>query len=191
MERKRLIIGMSGASGAPLALTCLRELQRHREFETHLIISNGARLTIEQETQLPFAEFTHLADFYHEIQSVGDGPASGTFSACGMLIVPCSMKTAAGIRSGFSDNLLLRAADVTVKEKRTLVLAVRESPLSPIHLSNLLELSRLQNVWIIPPMLTYYNQASSIEEMTRQAAGKLLSRFGIQLEGYQEWNGIK
>lgn len=189
MEKTPILVGITGASGTPLAVECLRQLRKHPEYEIHLILTQSARLALSQETTLTVAEFEAMADVVHDNDSRGDAPASGTFRSAGMLIVPCSMKTAAGICAGYADSLLLRAADVTIKEKRPLVLAARETPLSPIHLRNLAELARLQNVWIVPPMLSYYDHPVTVEDMTRQAAGKLLNCFGIEAEGYKRWNG--
>ena len=128
-----------------------------------------------------------LCTVIYDNTNVGAGPASGSFETAGMLIVPCSMKTVAGIASGYSDNLLLRAADVCIKEKRNLVLAARESPMSSIHLENLSRLSRLQNVYIVPPVLTYYIKPESIADMELHIAARLLSPFGISVQGFKRW----
>lgn len=186
--KKRLLIGMSGASGAPLTVELLRQLQKIDTVETHLIMTRGAEMTLRQETDLTPGQLRELADVYYENDSIGAGPASGSFETEGMMIVPCSMKTVAGIVSGYSDNLLLRAADVTLKENRKLVLAARESPLSTIHLRNLYELSRMGAV-IIPPMMTYYHRPQSVEECTALAVQRILRQFGI-VEEYYEWNGM-
>ena len=130
------------------------------------------------------------ADEILDWKEIGRGPASGSFQTAGMLIVPCSMKTAAGICCGYSDNLILRAADVTIKEQRPLVLAARETPVSAIHLRNLAELARLPGVHIIPPMMTFYHQPKTIQEMVHHIAAKLLEPFGIEAEGYRRWTGI-
>jgi len=122
--------------------------------------------------------------------SIGACPASGSFKTKGMLIVPCSMKTLAGIHSGYADSLILRAADVTIKEQRPLVLAARESPLSTIHLRNLYELSMIQGVKIVPPMMTFYNRPKSIEEMMYHTAARLLEPFGIEAKEYKRWKGL-
>ena len=114
----------------------------------------------------------------------------GSFQTEGMLIVPCSMKTIAGIHSGYADNLILRAADVTIKEQRPLVLAARETPLSAIHLRNLQELAMIPNVRIIPPMMTFYHMPESIEEMMYHIAAKLLEPFGIEAKEYRRWSGL-
>lgn len=128
MEKTPILVGITGASGTPLAVECLRQLRKHPEYEIHLILTQSARLALSQETTLTVAEFEAMADVVHDNDSRGDAPASGTFRSAGMLIVPCSMKTAAGICAGYADSLLLRAADVTIKEKRPLVLAARRPP---------------------------------------------------------------
>ena len=184
---KRIIVGISGASGAPLALKCLRLIKASEEFEAHVIITPGAAETIAQECRESVSDFCALAQKCYEANDIGASPASGTFETAGMLVVPCSMKTAAGISSGYSENLLLRAADVTIKEKRTLVLAAREAPLSPIHLRNLAYLAALQNVHIIPPMLSYYTNAETLEDMENQICARLLLPFGIKAENFKRW----
>lgn len=185
---KRLLIGMSGASGAPLTVELLRQLRKNDEVETHLIMTRGAELTLCQETDLVPEQLKDLADVCYENDSIGAGPASGSFQVQGMVIVPCSMKTVAGIVSGYSDNLLLRAADVTLKEKRRLVLVARESPLSTIHLRNMYELSRMGAV-IMPPMLTYYHRPQSMGECTAYTVQRILRQFDVNGEVY-EWKGI-
>ena len=131
----------------------------------------------------------NLADVVLEERYIGARPASGSFQTEGMLIVPCSMKTVAGIHSGYGENLILRAADVTVKEHRTLVLAARETPLSGIHLRNLQELSMLPGVRIIPPMMTFYHRPQTIDEMVYHVAARLVEPFGIEAKEYRRWNG--
>ena len=186
--KKRLLIGMSGASGAPLTIELLRQLQRNETVETHLIMTRGAQMTLRQETDLIPEQVKALADVCYENDSIGARPASGSFEMEGMVIIPCSMKTVAGIVSGYSDNLLLRAADVTLKENRKLVLVARESPLSTIHLRNMYELSRMGAV-IMPPMLTYYHHPQSVEECTVYAVQRILRQLGMNEETY-EWEGI-
>ena len=188
-EKRRLVVGVSGASGAPLALACLEELRRHPEWEVHLIVSAGAAETLRWESSRSLEEMKALAHTCYETGNIGAGPASGTFRTEGMLIVPCSMKTVGGICCGYADNLLLRAADVTIKEGRPLVLVARESPLSAIHLRNLAELSRIPGVTILPPMMTFYNRPATIEEMTHHLVCKMLERFGIQPNGFRRWTG--
>lgn len=185
----RLIVGVTGASGAPIAVELLRQLRKyHPSIETHLVVSRGAELTLRQECGMDVEELRTLAGVFHENDAVGASIASGSFQTMGMVIAPCSMKTVAGIASGYSDNLLLRAADVCLKERRKLVLCARESPLSPIHLRNLYELSRMGAV-ILPPMLTYYQRPESVEDMTRHIVGKLLDQFGLDCPGFRRWEG--
>lgn len=174
----------------PIALELLRQLKANPEVEAHLVYTRGAEMTLAQETDLTLNELHALADVVYDNHNVGDKPASGTFKTIGMVVVPCSMKTVAGICSGYSDNLLLRAADVTIKERRRLVLVARETPLSPIHLRNLLELSQM-GVEIMPPMLTYYNHPKTVEDCTRHIVGKILDRFGIEGQCFRRWEGMQ
>lgn len=190
MEKKRIIIGATGASGMPLLKRCLEIIKAEGNFESYLILSKSAEITIEHEMKIKIDEIKKLADYVLSQENIGAGPASGSFKNEGMLIVPCSMKTAAGIYSGYADNLILRSADVVIKEQRKLVLAVRESPLSQIHLRNLYELSKIPNVRIIPPMLTFYHMPESIDDMVNHIAAKLLEPFGIEMEGYRRWKGL-
>ena len=186
---KRLVIGMSGASGAPLTVELLRQLHdRHPEIETHLIVTHGAQLTLAQETDVSMTQLQSLASVIHSNSNIGAGPASGSFKTMGMIVVPCSMKTVAGIVSGYSDNLLLRAADVTLKERRKLVLVAREAPLSTVHLRNLYEASQFGAV-ILPPVLAYYNHPASVEDCTRHTVNRILSQFDLDQGSYQ-WEGL-
>lgn len=188
--KKRIIVGASGASGLPLLIQCLKWIKESGEYESCLIMSKGAKITLQHETGKSAEEIYEYADYIFETEEIGEKPASGSFKTEGMLVVPCSMKTLAGIHSGYADNLLLRAADVTLKEQRTLVLAVRETPLNSIHLRNMYELSMFSGVRIIPPMLTYYIKPESVEEMTCHCAAKLLEPFGIEIPDYKRWQGI-
>lgn len=185
-NKKRLVIGMSGASGAILGIELLKVLREYPEWETHLVVSRGAEETISQETDYKLNEVMDLADKVYSIKDIGASIASGTFKTEGMIIIPCSMKTVAGVACGYSDNLLLRAADVVIKEKRKLVIVTRESPLSTIHLRNMLTLSEL-GAYIIPPMVTYYNKPESIEDMNRHIVGKILDKFDIDMQGFKRW----
>jgi len=213
---KRMVVGISGASGFPLAVCLLNELKKVPDVETHLVFSYGAELTARQESGFAPEQIRALADVCYENYDIGAAIASGTFLTEGMIVLPCSMKTLSGIAHGFSENLLLRAADVTIKEQRKLVLAVRETPLSPIHLENMLTLSRLHNVFIMPPVVTYYIKQGegasahfvgaektdagktgaesdssetmlSVRDMERHIVGKMLQPFGIEMEGFRRW----
>lgn len=187
MAKKRMIVGISGASGAPLAVELLRALRGNEEWESHLVVTRGGELTIEAETELSMAQVGALADVVYDNAGIGAAIASGTFRTAGMVVIPCSMKTVGGIASGYSDNLLLRAADVVLKERRPLVLVARESPLSAIHLRNLHELA-LAGALILPPAVAYYNKPQSVEDVTRQIVGKVLDQFDIDYDGLTRWN---
>ena len=186
---KRLIVGMSGASGAPLTIELLRRLRENPQIETHLIVTKGAVLTLEQETAFSYEELTALADVVYDNDSIGAAPASGSFRTIGMIVIPCSMKTVAGIASGYSDNLLLRAADVTLKERRRLVLAARETPLSTLHLRNLYEVSRLGAV-VMPPVPAFYRRPQSVEDLVRDTVSRMLDQFDLNEEEPYEWMGM-
>lgn len=189
MQNERLIVGISGASGAPLAVELLRRLHdRSPQVETHLVVTRGAELTLRQECGLTVEQLRQWAGVYHENSEIGAAIASGSYQTMGMVVVPCSMKTVAGIVTGYSDNLLLRAADVCLKERRRLVLVARESPLSSLHLRNLYEASRLGAV-ILPPMLAYYDHPQSVADCTGRIAGRILGQFGLE-EGGRQWEGM-
>lgn len=188
--KQRIIVGATGASGMPLLVKCLELIKEAGEYESWLILSDSAKLTVGQELRMSVSQVEKLADHVLQPEEVGAGPASGSFQTAGMLIVPCSMKTVAGIHAGYAENLILRAADVTIKEQRPLVLAARETPLSPIHLRNLKELSMLPGVRIIPPMMTFYHMPETIDEMVYHVAAKLVEPFGIEAKEYRRWSGL-
>ena len=186
---KRLIVGISGASGAPLALETLRALKA-AGVESHLVVTRGGEMTLRQECGMTAAELADLCAKIYALEDIAAAPASGSFKTMGMIVVPASMKTVAGIASGYSDNLLLRAADVTLKERRRLVLVARECPLSTLHLRNLLELSRMGAV-ILPPVMSYYSHPETIGDMTRHIVGKILDQFDLETEGFRRWEGME
>lgn len=195
--KRRMVVGVTGASGSALAVDLLRELRRIGGWETHVVVSSGALATARHELseaggsgggEAAESVFRDLADVYHDNADIGASIASGSFKTAGMVILPCSMKTLAGVHSGYADNLILRAADVTIKERRPLVLAVRETPLSPIHLRNMAELAGM-GVVIMPPMLSFYNRPQSITDMVRHVTGKVLDVFHEDADGYRRWEG--
>lgn len=188
VNKERLVVGFSGASGAPLCIELLKAMREFPNWETHLVVSEGAERTLELETTSSIGEFQALATRCYDLDDVAASISSGTFKTSGMVVIPCSMKTLAGIAHGFSDNLLLRAADVILKERRKLVLVTRETPLSPIHLGNMLALANLGAV-ILPPMLSYYNRPESVEDMTCHIVGKVLDCFGLDAGGFRRWSG--
>jgi len=185
-EKKRLVVGVSGASGAPLAVELLRVLRDLPDWEAHLVISSSGQRTLLHETGLTGAALANMAAVVYDPADIGASIASGTFRTEGMVIVPCSMKTSAGVAVGYSENLLLRAADVTLKERRKLVMGARETPLSPLHLRNLLTLSEV-GVVVMPAMLAYYIRPESLEDVTRHMVGKILAEFGIEYDGLRRW----
>ena len=185
--KRRILIGISGASGAPLAVALLRELAE-LPIETHVILSDCGEITLRHECGMSREELSGLCTRLYENSDYGAGPASGSFQTIGMAVIPCSMKTLAGVVSGYCDTLLLRAADVTLKERRPLILVPRESPLSTVHLRNLCEASRL-GAEIVPPVPAWYNHPKTIDDVNRQIAHKVLSRFG--LGEVPEWTGTQ
>ena len=185
----RLVVVITGASGTALACHFIQQLKRYTDCEIHVVASDSARLTASYEAPELFEETLALADVVHNNKSIGESIASGTFKTRGMVVIPCSMKTIAGIASGYSDNLVLRAADVTLKEQRPLVLLARETPMSPIHLRNLSELAALPSVCIMPPMMTYYHHPKTIEDMENQLIGKIFDRFGFDYPPFERWEG--
>lgn len=187
MGTKRLLIGITGASGAPLAVELLRKLQERPEIETHVMLSHCGELTLGHEAHMARQALSGLCTRLYDNEDYGAAPASGSFETVGMVIIPCSMKTLAGVVSGYCDTLLLRAADVTLKERRKLVLVPRECPFGTVHLRNLLAASELGAV-VIPPVPAYYNHPETIGDVNRQIAEKVLSQFA--LDAVREWTGM-
>jgi len=185
-SKKRLVVGISGASGVMLAIELLKQLQTNAEWETHLVLTTSACKTIAIETEYRKEEVEAMATILHPLNDVGASISSGTFKTEGMVIVPCSMKTLAGVANGYSENLLLRAADVTLKERRPLVLVARESPLNRIHIRNMLSASDAGAV-ILPPVVPYYNSPTSVREITMHIVGKILDIFDIPVPEFRRW----
>lgn len=189
METRRVLVGLSGASGASLAVALLRELRELPQVESHLVVSRCGALTLAQETGLSVDDLRELADRVYDNGDLGAAPASGSFSTVGMAVIPCSMKTLAGIVTGYSDSLLLRCADVTLKERRRLVLVPRECPLSTLHLRNLCAASELGAV-VVPPVPAYYSHPRTIEDVDRRVALKVLQQLGLAGDLLPEWEGL-
>ncbi len=185
---KNIIIGVTGASGSILAKTLLEATCKISDVKTHLILTKGAKITFLHEIKnSSINELIDLADFHYDNENLAAPMASGTFKNDGMVILPSSMKTISALACGFSQNLLLRSADVCMKEKRKLILCPRETPLTQIHLQNLLTLSKIQNVTILPPMLSFYHEPKNVEDIAFHVTGKILSFFDIDLEGFKRW----
>ncbi|MBR6268875.1 MAG: UbiX family flavin prenyltransferase [Selenomonadaceae bacterium] len=186
----RLIVGISGASGVIMGYELLRALKGIEEVESHLVMTKSAERTFSCETELSLEEVRRQADVWYEADNLGADISSGSFRTEGMIVIPCSMKTVAGIVSGYSENLLLRAADVCLKEDRRVVLVPREMPLSRIHLRNLLEASE-SGCQILPPVLTFYNGADSVEKQVQHIIGKLLMQFNLVYKHFLPWKQDK
>jgi 4-hydroxy-3-polyprenylbenzoate decarboxylase len=182
---KRIVVAITGASGAIYGLRVLEALAES-ETETHLIVSRWAYVTVESETGRSVEDIKKLADYTHEPEDLSAPLASGSFMVDGMVIAPCSMKTLASIACGYVDTLISRAADVTIKEKRRLILVPRETPLSPVHLENMLKLSRI-GVVILPPMPAFYIKPATLDELVNHTIGKVLDQLGIDNSLYKRW----
>jgi flavin prenyltransferase len=181
----RLVVGITGATGAALGIRLLQAL-RSLHAETHLVLSQWARATIEMETGYSVREVHALADHVYGAKDQAAAISSGSFRTDGMVVVPCSMKTLAGIRAGYGEGLITRAADVTIKERRPLVLVPRETPLSAIHLENMLELARI-GVSVVPPMPAFYQRPASVEDIVDHIVARVLDQFGLDLPGVSRW----
>ena len=184
---RRLVVGITGASGTVFGVRLL-EMLRATEIETHLAMSQWAARTLVHETSYTVQQVQDLAAERYAIGDVGAAIASGSFLTIGMVIVPCSMRTLGAIAHGVGDNLIHRAADVTLKERRPLLLAVRESPLSEIHLNNMLTLARM-GVSICPPAPAFYNHPQSLDDVVSYSVVRLLDQLGIHLSDRERWTG--
>ena len=186
----RLIVGMTGATGAPLGVSLLQALREMPEVETHLVLSKWAKTTIELETPHSVRDVSELADYCHNPADQAATISSGSFRTDGMIIIPCSMKTLAGIRAGYAEGLVGRAADVVLKEGRKLVLVPREMPLSTIHLENMLALSRM-GVAMVPPMPAFYNHPQTVDDITQHIVARVLDQFGLEHPNARRWQGLR
>lgn len=184
----RLIVGISGASGVILGYEMLKALRLVPNCEVHLVVTEGAEKNFAYETDLPLEKVHALASVVHSNQNLAASISSGSFKTDGMIVIPCSMKTVAGIACGYTDNLLLRAADVCLKEKRKVVLVPREMPLSRLHLKNL-QTAAEWGCSIVPPMLTFYNNADTVEKQIAHIIGKALLQFGLDYKPFIPWTG--
>lgn len=184
---KRLIVGMSGATGAIFGVRLLQAL-KGTDVETHLVLSKWAQQTIEHETDFTIQDVRDLASVVYEQGNMGATISSGSFLTEGMVIMPCSVRTLASIAHGAGDNLLHRAADVILKERRRLVLVVRETPLNDIHLENMLKLSRM-GVTITPPVPAFYNHPQTLDDMVNHIVARVLDQFNIPADFARRWSG--
>ena len=187
---QRLIIAITGATGAVYGVRLLQELQKLPAIQTHLVVSDAATLTLHQETGLQRREVEALADVVYKARDIGAAIASGSFLSDGMIVAPCSMKTLASVAHGLSDNLIARAADVVLKERRRLVLMVRETPFNLAHLRNMTSVTEMGGV-IFPPLPSFYHNPQSIAEMVDHTVGRVLDLFAIEHQLTPRWTGMK
>jgi 4-hydroxy-3-polyprenylbenzoate decarboxylase len=185
MNKPRLIVGISGASGFQYGLKAL-ELLRPMDVEVHLVISKGAQLTRAMETDVPPGVAEALADVVHAPQNLGAAISSGSFQTLGMLVAPCSMSSLGAIAHGITENLLTRAADVVLKERRRLVLMVRETPLHLGHLRNMTAVTEMGGV-VFPPVPALYHRPASVEALVTHSVARALDLFGLPVAGMRRW----
>jgi polyprenyl P-hydroxybenzoate/phenylacrylic acid decarboxylase-like protein len=186
-EAKRLVVGISGSSAPQIGIAVLDALRGVDAIETHLVISDGGRKTIELETDLELAQVEAMADVVHDNSDLAASISSGSFQTMGMVVAPCSMRTLAAVATGNTTELLSRAADVTLKERRPLVLVTRETPLNLIHIRNM-ETVTLAGATVLPPTPAFYHRPDSIEALLRHIAGKILDQFGIPHALFRRWS---
>lgn len=187
MDRKRIIVGISGASGAIYGIELLKAL-KNAGFETHLVISKNGQITIAYETEYSVADVQRLADHFYSNNDLSAHISSGSFKTEGMIIAPCSVKTLAEIATGVTPSLLSRAADVIMKERRRLVILPRETPLTSIHIRNMLTLSDMGAI-IAPPVPAFYARPKSLDDMVAHTVGRTLDLFGIETGKIKRWQG--
>ncbi len=187
--RQRVVVGLSGASGAAYGVAVLKALRKRGDVETILTASRPAEKTLFHETGLLLADLKKLADGWRPVEDIGADIASGSFQTVGMVIAPCSIHTMSAIAHGLTSNLLVRAADVTLKERRRLVLMVRESPLHLGHLRTMTSLAEIGAI-IAPPMPAFYNRPESVDQIVEQGAGRLLDLLGLPAPDTQRWGGM-
>lgn len=189
-NKKRLIIAITGATGAIYGVRMLQVLQVQPEWETHLVISSAGLVNLKHELDMTRDDLSALADITHGIHDIAATIASGGFKTEGMIIAPCSMKTLAAVAHGFGDNLISRGADVVLKERRRLVIMPRETPLHLVHIRNMATVTEMGGI-IFPPMPAFYSKNNSIAAMVDEAVGRILDMFGVDVTGlYTPWEGL-
>lgn len=187
-EGNRLVVGITGASGALLGIRLL-EVLKPTEIETHLVISHAGQVTIAQETDWKLSDAHALADVVYKVEDIGAAVASGSFRTMGMVVIPCSIKTLSAVANSYSSNLLIRAVDVNLKEGRKVVLVVRETPLHSGHIRLMRDAAEAGAV-IFPPVPAFYTKPESIDDIVNQIVGRVLDQFGIENQQSIEWKGV-
>jgi len=189
VSARRLAVGITGATGAIYAVRLLERLRDVPDVQTHLIVSAAGALNLKHELQLRRADVHALADVVYSVRDVGAALASGAFTTAGMVIAPCSMRTLAAIAHGLSDNLITRAADVTLKERRRLLLMIRETPFNLAHLRNMTAVTEMGGI-IFPPLPAFYQRPQSIADVVDDTVTRVLDLVGV-ISGKQEWSGLR
>jgi flavin prenyltransferase len=184
---RRLIVGLSGATGSIFGIRMLEVLRAIEDVETHLVMSKAAKMTLQVETPHSVKEVEEMADVVHDINNVGASIASGSFRTAGMVIVPCSMKSMGGIALSVGGDLLVRAADVILKERKKLVLVVRETPLHLGHLESMVALTRMGAI-IFPPVPAFYHRPKTLDDVINQTVTRILDQFDIETDLFERWN---
>jgi 4-hydroxy-3-polyprenylbenzoate decarboxylase len=187
---RRIVVAITGATGAVYGVRLLERLRAIPGVETHLVISDAASLTLHQEVGLQRRDVEALAHVVHKNREIGASIASGSFQTDGMVVAPCSMKTLAAVAHGISDNLIARAADVILKERRRLVLMVRETPFNLAHLRNMTAVTEMGGI-VFPPLPSFYNKPGSIDEMVDHTVARVIDLLGIENELAPRWAGMK
>jgi 4-hydroxy-3-polyprenylbenzoate decarboxylase len=189
-NKKRLVISMTGATGAIYGVRMLQVLQKQPEWESHLVISSAGLVNLKYELDMERSTLYDLADVVHGIHDIAASIASGSFKTEGVVVAPCSMKTLAAIAHGFGDNLISRSADVALKERRKVILMPRETPLNLAHIRNMASVTEMGGI-IFPPMPAFYSKSNSITEMVDDGVGRVLEMFGVDATGlYKPWQGL-
>jgi len=187
--RKRLIVALTGATGSIYGVRILETLRSIGGWETHLVVSDAGALNAWQDHRLTRRQLGRLADVVHNVRDVGASIASGSFITHGMVIAPCSMKTLAAVAHAYSDNLVTRAADVVLKERRRLVLVTREAPLNLAHLRNMVQVTEMGGV-VFPPVPAFYSQSKSVDDLVNHTVGRVLDLCGVEHERIRRWAGM-
>lgn len=188
-QPKRLIVAITGASGAIYGVRLLQLLKDIESVETHLVVSDAGKLTLQHETEWSLSELKLLASRFYDVNDMGATIASGSFKNAGMIVAPCSMKTLSAVAHGYCDNLITRAADVVLKERRRLVLMARETPLNLAHIRNMEAVTEMGGI-MYPPLPAFYCRPLSIEEMVDQTVRRVLELFDITDEQLIQWSGM-
>jgi 4-hydroxy-3-polyprenylbenzoate decarboxylase len=191
MSRRRIVIGMTGATGAVYGVRMLEVLRGLDAYETHLVVSSAGFINLRHELDMDRKTVHALADFAYDVNDVAAAIASGAFETAGMAIAPCSMKTLGSVAHGLSDNLIARAADVTLKERRRLVVMPRETPLNLAHIRNMASVTEMGGI-IFPPLPAFYGKAKTLAELIDETVGRVLGLLGVEdVRLFEPWEGLK